>query len=128
MAGSGNAEWRTATCARVTSWSATADGKHVLARLNSKEIKYYEVGKSDDAKTVPLAGLMTTRVPAQEWHEIFREVWRRYTDEDQQVDLAATLTRLSMSQSTVDTGFTHVAGLQEQITFWGRTPSSVNNV
>ncbi len=29
----------------VADWSATADGKHVLARLSSKEIKYYEVGK-----------------------------------------------------------------------------------
>lgn len=64
----------------VTEWSATADGKHVLARLSSKEIKFYEVGKSDESKTVSLAGLMTTRVPAQEWHEIFAEVWRRYRD------------------------------------------------
>jgi tricorn protease len=64
----------------VTAWSATADGKHVLAQLSSKEIKYVEVGKSDDAKTVSLSGLMTTRIPAQEWHEIFAEVWRRYRD------------------------------------------------
>lgn len=64
----------------VTEWSATADGKHVLAQLSSKEIKYFEIGKSDDAKTVSLAGLMTTRVPAQEWHEIFVEAWRRYRD------------------------------------------------
>jgi tricorn protease len=64
----------------VTDWSATADGKHVVARLSSKEIKYYEVGKSDESKTVSMAGLMTTRVPAQEWHEIFAEVWRRYRD------------------------------------------------
>jgi tricorn protease len=64
----------------VTAWSATADGKHVLARLASKELKYYEVGKSEDAKAVSLAGLMTARVPAEEWHEIFREVWRRYRD------------------------------------------------
>jgi tricorn protease len=64
----------------VTAWSATADGKHVLARLSSKEIKYYEVGKSDDAKTVSVAGLVTTRVPAEEWHEIFMEAWRRYRD------------------------------------------------
>jgi tricorn protease len=64
----------------VTAWSATADGKHVLARLSSKELKYYEVGKSDDAKTVPVAGLVSTRIPAEEWHEIFREVWRRYRD------------------------------------------------
>ena len=64
----------------VTEWSPTADGKHVLAELASKEIKYYEVGKSDEAKTVSLAGLATTRIPAQEWHEIFAEVWRRYRD------------------------------------------------
>jgi tricorn protease len=64
----------------VTDWSATADGKHVLARLSSKEIKYYEVGKSDDAKTVSLAGLVATRIPAAEWREIFAEVWRRYRD------------------------------------------------
>ncbi len=64
----------------VTEWSATADGKHVLAQLSSKEIKYYEVGGSDDAKTVALAGLATTRIPAEEWREIFAEVWRRYRD------------------------------------------------
>jgi tricorn protease len=64
----------------VTQWSLTADGKHVLAQLSSKEIKYYEIGKTDDAKTVSLAGLVTTRIPAAEWHEIFAEVWRRYRD------------------------------------------------
>ncbi|MDP9012855.1 MAG: S41 family peptidase [Pseudomonadota bacterium] len=64
----------------VTEWSLTADGKHVLAQLSSKELKYYEIGKSDDTKTVSLAGLLTTRVPAEEWHEIFAEVWRRYRD------------------------------------------------
>jgi tricorn protease len=69
----------------VTSWSATADGKHVLARLSSRELKYYEVpknddGKSEDPKSVSLAGLVTTRVPAEEWREIFSEVWRRYRD------------------------------------------------
>ncbi len=64
----------------VTEWSVTADGKHVLAQLSSKDIKYVEVGKSDEAKTVSLAGLMTTRVPTEEWHEIFAEVWRRYRD------------------------------------------------
>ncbi len=64
----------------VTEWSATADGKHVLAQLSSKEIKYFEVGKSDDAKPVSLAGLITTRVPAEEWGEIFADVWRRYRD------------------------------------------------
>ncbi len=65
----------------VLEWSATADGKHVLAELGSRELKYLDVsGKSDDAKSVSLAGLATTRVPAQEWREIFAEVWRRYRD------------------------------------------------
>jgi tricorn protease len=64
----------------VASWSATADGKHVLAQLNSKEFKYVELGKSDEAKNVSLAGLMTSCVPAEEWHEMFAEVWRRYRD------------------------------------------------
>jgi tricorn protease len=64
----------------VTDWSATANGKHVLARMASKEFKYFEVGKSEDAKTVSLAGLLITRVPADEWREIFAEVWRRYRD------------------------------------------------
>ena len=64
----------------VTDWSATANGKHVLARISAKEFKYFEVGKNDDAKTVSLAGLLTRRVPAAEWREIFAEVWRRYRD------------------------------------------------
>ena len=64
----------------VTEWSLTADGRHVLAQLSSKELKYYEIGKPDDAKSVSLDGLVTRRIPAQEWHEIFAEVWRRYRD------------------------------------------------
>jgi tricorn protease len=64
----------------VTDWSATANGKHVLAQMASKEFKYFEVGKSDDAKGVSLAGLMTDRIPAAEWRQIFAEVWRRYRD------------------------------------------------
>jgi len=69
----------------VGRWSLTADGKHVLAQLPSKEIKYIEIGtgddsKADEARTVSLAGLMTTRIPAEEWREIFAEAWRRYRD------------------------------------------------
>ena len=64
----------------VMEWSLTADGRHVLAQLSSKELKYYEIGKQDDAKTVSLDGLVARRIPAQEWHEIFAEVWRRYRD------------------------------------------------
>jgi tricorn protease len=31
-------------------------------------------------KTVPTAGLMLEKVPAEEWKQIFNEVWRRYRD------------------------------------------------
>jgi tricorn protease len=70
----------------VADWSLTADGKHMLAQLSSKELKYIDIGKDanededGEAKTVSLAGLTTTRIPAEEWHEIFAEVWRRYRD------------------------------------------------
>jgi tricorn protease len=65
----------------VNDFSVTADGKHVFAQLGSKELKYYEVGgKADEAKTVATDGLMTTFIPAEEWREIFAEVWRRYRD------------------------------------------------
>lgn len=60
--------------------------------------------------------------------DLNRSCFRRYTNDDQQMDLAATLTRLGLPSDTVDTGFRWVAGLQEQITFWGTMPSSINNV
>ena len=48
--------------------------------------------------------------------DLNRPCFRRYTNEDQQRDYPG------------DTGMQYVAGLQEQITFWGRTPASINNV
>jgi hypothetical protein len=48
--------------------------------------------------------------------DLNRPCFRRYTNEDQQMDYPG------------DTGLQYVAGLQEQITFWGTTPSSINNV
>jgi hypothetical protein len=59
--------------------------------------------------------------------DLNRSCYRRYTNDDQQIDLAATLTRLGLPSNTVDTGFRWVPGLQEQIIFWGRMPSSINN-
>jgi len=64
----------------VNDWSLTADGKHVLVELASKELEFADIAKPDEPKTVSLAGLLTTRIPAEEWHEIFAEVWRRYRD------------------------------------------------
>jgi hypothetical protein len=58
--------------------------------------------------------------------DLNRECYRRYCDADQQIDLAATLTRLGMPSNTVDTGFTHVPMIQELQVFWGSTPRGTN--
>ena len=60
--------------------------------------------------------------------DLNRPVYRRYTNDDQQLDLATTLTRLGLASTTTDTGFQFVPGVQERITFWGKSPSSTNNV
>jgi len=56
--------------------------------------------------------------------DLNRMCYRRYTDPDQQIDLAATLTRLDLNANTIDTGFTHVPGNQSVIPFWGTTAPS----
>ena len=60
--------------------------------------------------------------------DLNRPCYRRYTNDDQQVDLQDTLTRLSLPSDTVDTAFQFVPGVQERVTFWGTVPSSQNNV
>lgn len=60
--------------------------------------------------------------------DLNREVFRRYTDADQQLELPYERARLSLPSTTVDTGFQHVAGLQEMVTYWGTVPHSVNNI
>jgi len=78
---------------------------------------------SDDGKTITCAIAIENVLV-----DLNRPCYRRYTPDDQQIDLAATLTRLGLSPSTVDTGFRFVPGMQEQIIFWGTSPSSSNNV
>jgi len=62
------------------------DGSKVLARQqqpNQPAVWLVMDATSTGAaakKTVPTAGLMSDRVPAEEWPEIFNEVWRRYRD------------------------------------------------
>jgi hypothetical protein len=60
--------------------------------------------------------------------DLNRPCYRRYTVDDQQMDLAATLTALGLPGTTIDTIFRFVPGLQEMVTFWGTSPSSINNV
>lgn len=59
--------------------------------------------------------------------DLNRPVPRHYTQADQQLDLALTLTSLGLSTSTVDTGFSHVNDIQELVVYWGQSPKSVNN-
>jgi len=58
--------------------------------------------------------------------DLNRACYRRYTDGDQQMDLAATLTKLGLPASTTDTGFSHVPCIQEASVFWGSTPHGYN--
>ena len=61
-------------------YALSQDGKKVLVR-SSKTYKLFDAKpKPGDAKTVSTAGLMVDRIPAQEWAQIFDEVWRRFRD------------------------------------------------
>ncbi len=60
--------------------------------------------------------------------DLNRNVARRYTQQDQEWDISTVLASLGLPASTSDTGFRFVPGLQEENTFWGRMPSSSNNV
>jgi tricorn protease len=58
----------------------SADGTKVLVRQGHAYKLYDAKPKAKDAKTVSSADMYVDRVPAQEWAEIFNEVWRRYRD------------------------------------------------
>ncbi len=64
----------------ISGWAVSADGGKVLVR-QAGSFKLLEVKpKGGEAKSVATAGLEVDRVPAEEWQEIFEEVWRRYRD------------------------------------------------
>ncbi len=68
----------------ISQYVVSADGTKVLAKqetaYNLYEVKPGENEEVKDKKTVSTKGLMVDRIPAQEWEEIFDEVWRRYRD------------------------------------------------
>lgn len=68
--------------ADVSGYALSADGSKVLVQHDKeKSYKLYDAKpKAKDPKTVSTKELMVDRVPAQEWAEIFDEVWRRYRD------------------------------------------------
>jgi hypothetical protein len=61
--------------------------------------------------------------------DLNRSVERYYTDVDQSsaANLAATLTRLNLPLTTIDTGGQYIVGIQNQVLYWGTSPSSSNN-
>jgi len=64
----------------VNGYALSADGAKVLVRHGQKYKQYSTDPKQKEAKDVSTAGLIAERVPAEEWPQIFDEVWRRYRD------------------------------------------------
>jgi len=64
-------------------YALSADGKKALVR-SGQSYKLYDVkgkaAKGGEPKAVGTKGLMVSRVPAEEWAQIFDEVWRRFRD------------------------------------------------
>ncbi len=64
----------------ISAAAVSRDGKKVLVR-QGRSFRLYDVRpKPGEGKAVSTDDLMVHRVPAQEWTEIFNEVWRRYRD------------------------------------------------
>ncbi len=65
----------------IQGYALSRDGSKVLVRHRSGFKLYDAKPKAkDSAKDVSTAGLMVDRVPAEEWAQIFDEVWRRFRD------------------------------------------------
>jgi len=64
----------------ISGYAISADGSKVLVQQEKAYNLYDAKPKSNEKKTVSTKELMVDRVPAQEWAEIFDEVWRRYRD------------------------------------------------
>jgi tricorn protease len=65
----------------INGYAMSQDGSKVLVR-HEAGYKLYDANPEggSSAKDISTAGLMVDRVPAQEWEQIFDEVWRRYRD------------------------------------------------
>ena len=62
-------------------YAQSRDGSKILARGPQGFGLYDATPQGDKSrKPVSIAGLVVDRVPAEEWNQIFNEVWRRYRD------------------------------------------------
>lgn len=64
----------------VGGYALSRDGSKVLVRENSNFNLYDAKPKPGDPKKVTTQDLAVDRIPAQEWAQIFDEVWRRFRD------------------------------------------------
>src|SRR2546425_548263 len=65
----------------VRGYALSHDGSKVLAAQGPAYNLYDATPQGDKSKKpVSTAGLVVDRVPAEEWNQIFNEVWRRYRD------------------------------------------------
>jgi len=116
--------WETRLLYNAQAWFALWDnnGNLIPDPVLSYQGKMDQPALSDDASTCSIS-ISCENVLV----DLNRACYRRYTNDDQQIDLPAAVARVGLPAGTLDTGFRWVAGLQEQITFWGTMPSSINN-
>jgi tricorn protease len=62
------------------SFALSSDGKKMLVREDGAYKLYDAKPKPGEAKVVSTAGLQVDLIPAQEWEQIYNEVWRRFRD------------------------------------------------
>jgi tricorn protease len=66
---------------QISGYALSDDGSRVLVDMGDGQWNVYDLAEGQGSKkTVSTAGLVVDRVPAEEWAEIFDEVWRRYRD------------------------------------------------
>lgn len=70
----------TALAEEVGGYALAHDGSKVLVRQKDAYHLMDVNPKSKEKKTISTKGLMVDRVPAEEWAQIFDEVWRRFRD------------------------------------------------
>ena len=65
----------------VSGYTLAPDGEHVLIRTGATfQVAIAGIKGKDDQHTLDLSDLATDKVPADEYWQIFHEVWRRYRD------------------------------------------------
>lgn len=66
---------------KAQSYALSADGSKLLVQAEGGPALYDAAPKSGSSRVeLPLGGLQVDRVPAEEWPQIFDEVWRRFRD------------------------------------------------